>query len=466
MAIIQVEGWGDSLAKNLPQIGSSLAKIFNPDKEKEDAFKKAISDNPALLQQYADMEHENPGTMQRLGLKKFQSLIDNMSMSAEGVQKKVIKGRAENALGTQLTPEQLAKQAANDLGTDTVAAIEAKKREEDFLISSRDTDLKLGNLRIKREGGLLNSELADAEERSTVDAWLKTLPEGADIYQMYKAGKLPTNIRALVFKHQGLKDKLNFDADEEWRRAQAKLEAERNRISANRVGRADIDDYLMRQNIQYGEKAWRDSGMIGDPNTIISLVGDKNKMMNARKNYEMFSKLSKEEKDRVQRENPELFNVMEAVRAMETAGGKGLEQAVDNVRTETRGVINAAAKFKDGLEGYTQESVENLVLLQNTSIDRLISLGYKGKDLKYAHWDAKKGFWDTPALEQAGQPGDTFLMTDEQANRIAQGMIAGTHSMTEAQLEADDTIPPEAKRKIFSRIKILRASKPNQSDRR
>jgi hypothetical protein len=79
MTLPYLPGWGDSIQQNLPQIGSNIAHIVNPN---IDIINK-LKENPDMLQKLADMEASNPGTMQRLGMGNLSGLVKGVSESSQ-----------------------------------------------------------------------------------------------------------------------------------------------------------------------------------------------------------------------------------------------------------------------------------------------------------------------------------------------------------------------------------------------
>lgn len=78
MTIPYLPGWGDELAKNLPQIGQNLTNIFNPNQKFEELFKASIAKDPTLLQSIAN----NPGLAESLG----KMGLGNVGQSTAGLQ--------------------------------------------------------------------------------------------------------------------------------------------------------------------------------------------------------------------------------------------------------------------------------------------------------------------------------------------------------------------------------------------
>jgi hypothetical protein len=95
MTLPYLPGWGDSIAQNLPQIGDNIAHIVNPN---IDILKK-LKENPAMLQQLADMEARAPGTIQKLGLGNMQGLISGVPESSQQ-QRNTAVNTAETAVAT------------------------------------------------------------------------------------------------------------------------------------------------------------------------------------------------------------------------------------------------------------------------------------------------------------------------------------------------------------------------------
>jgi hypothetical protein len=119
MTLPYLPGWGDSIAQNLPQIGSNIAHIVNPNID----ILNQLKSNPAMLQQLADMEARAPGTMQKLGLGNMSGLISGVPESSQQ-QRNTAVNTAEKDVATSPDTKQDVGRAGLKLPTAAEARIQ------------------------------------------------------------------------------------------------------------------------------------------------------------------------------------------------------------------------------------------------------------------------------------------------------------------------------------------------------
>lgn len=100
MTIPYLPGWGDSLAQSLPQLGSGIAHIVNPQMDQQMALKAAIMKDPSILRQYASIERDNPGTLKSLG---FGDNFSNAIGSIQATPEEALKEKETEATNTALS---------------------------------------------------------------------------------------------------------------------------------------------------------------------------------------------------------------------------------------------------------------------------------------------------------------------------------------------------------------------------
>lgn len=143
MTIPYLQGWGDTLSQTVPQIGAGIAHVLNPNLDQQLALKKAIATNPQLAQSLADLEHQAPGTLQRLGLGNVGDTISQIPMSFAKQQENDTRNAYETnpdlktaTINKKLigqTPEEARRTTAEaDLATAQAGEAVSRKREMDL----------------------------------------------------------------------------------------------------------------------------------------------------------------------------------------------------------------------------------------------------------------------------------------------------------------------------------------------
>lgn len=102
MGISYIPGPEQLLAPAATQISEAVVNYMRPDLKFQRAMQMQLGQNPALIQQFADVEANAPGTLARLGFGQLGSMISQTSQSAVGRGEAAQRpGAAANAVSAQ-----------------------------------------------------------------------------------------------------------------------------------------------------------------------------------------------------------------------------------------------------------------------------------------------------------------------------------------------------------------------------
>jgi hypothetical protein len=111
MTLPRLETWADALAPGINQFGQGLIKKLTEDSRHEKQVRDMVIANPEMINQFAEMERDQPGLLESLKLPKLAEIVKKTPQTL--AQKK-------NALGKKametITPDQEAEVGANALG--------------------------------------------------------------------------------------------------------------------------------------------------------------------------------------------------------------------------------------------------------------------------------------------------------------------------------------------------------------
>lgn len=122
--IPMLQGWWDQIAPSFNNFSQKLPDIINPNRKYLQEIRQQLALNPELLRQYADMEQESPGTLERLGLGGIAKQVKGMSPSS-GL---MLERRKRENLKSTLSPDETSQIRAKDLGVaDPLAREQARE---------------------------------------------------------------------------------------------------------------------------------------------------------------------------------------------------------------------------------------------------------------------------------------------------------------------------------------------------
>lgn len=105
MTIPMLGGFGDSLAPVSQALAGIVDKKLHPNRHLEEVMQQAFAQNPELLQKFADLEKNAPGTAEALGLGRLSNIINFIPESQEQELKKSTKGKVAQATNAKLDAE-------------------------------------------------------------------------------------------------------------------------------------------------------------------------------------------------------------------------------------------------------------------------------------------------------------------------------------------------------------------------
>nr|MBA2704143.1 hypothetical protein [Blastocatellia bacterium] len=168
MTIPMLAGWGDSLAPVSQAIAGFVDKKMHPNKHMEEVMQQAFAQNPDLLQKFADLEKNAPGTAERLGLGRLANIIKFVPESDEQALGKETKDLKKGATVAALT----ASKATNEYNaTKLQKYAEYAKDHPDVTLDawykqetgSTQLDIKEQKINIAGKEIVLNEKTRDAE---------------------------------------------------------------------------------------------------------------------------------------------------------------------------------------------------------------------------------------------------------------------------------------------------------------
>ena len=109
-----IPGIGDTLRQNLPGIARNIRSIIDPTADAADALKEALSKNPQLAQNLAELTYDNPDMLKPLFGEKANNYIQSIKPSQE-----FLNNRAFQEAEANLTPAQRKESTLHRLGIKT-----------------------------------------------------------------------------------------------------------------------------------------------------------------------------------------------------------------------------------------------------------------------------------------------------------------------------------------------------------
>lgn len=172
MGISYIPGPDQTINAAIDNLGGALDKFLNPNKQLQLAVRNAAAVNPELLQHMADIEAQNPGTMNRLGLGTVADVISSVKPSAAALTEQAVR---PGAASTAVAQQGAAKATANK--QTAVANLDADKVKAAAKIMAADPSISFdaalqtltGQTQAQRSAANAQSPVIQAQAQQTLD---------------------------------------------------------------------------------------------------------------------------------------------------------------------------------------------------------------------------------------------------------------------------------------------------------
>lgn len=176
---------GPQIAQALAAIGSGLQGIIAPGAQFQIGMRDAMAKNPELLQQLADLEYQNPGSMERLGLGKLGGAVKLVKPTIDTeVNTRTREDQVKAKTGSvQLEAKVLAKMLEAGADPEMLADVASKK-----LVGQTTDERRISKVNADVAESRAGAIIAEAEQQRTILAQAaKNHPEIAGVNFMQEA---------------------------------------------------------------------------------------------------------------------------------------------------------------------------------------------------------------------------------------------------------------------------------------
>ena len=113
MTIPRLEGIGDVVQQDLPQVADAIHDVVDPNWKFNQAMKMLFLQKPELMQKFVDIEHANPGTLKAFGFnERGTDLLSGMQESFPALRERTVRPQAEAALRNPATARAVGTEIA------------------------------------------------------------------------------------------------------------------------------------------------------------------------------------------------------------------------------------------------------------------------------------------------------------------------------------------------------------------
>lgn len=255
MTIPRVEGWWESIAKPLEQIGTAVADWKNPFRHTQKAVMQKLAMDPSYAQELSQLAKDNPELVNRMGLSQLVGTLSGTAPSPERQRQETALRRELRAENREIDMDEA--EAALFKGDPALRVDATRKRlglgtmkEEEALnlsIEGQKLQQSLNRVQLLVQNNALSQQLGEQEADAAVGNFIKKIPSGTNFFALASSKDgIPDNIREAIFKSPTAMRRWESDKDTYFREQGLKLDKLRLEAQKN-SSRMTIDEYFQRR---------------------------------------------------------------------------------------------------------------------------------------------------------------------------------------------------------------------------
>ena len=144
MTIPRLNGWWDEIAPGVNTLAQALPNIINPNADYQRKVRDLIAQNPDLIYQYAQMERDNPGTLEAMKLGQLAKIVKTLPENSKNMGE-----RQARQFLTEIDSDPVAREERKATVTGTQTSIQRQKDQLD--IEGKTTSNAIGKIQLDFE---------------------------------------------------------------------------------------------------------------------------------------------------------------------------------------------------------------------------------------------------------------------------------------------------------------------------